>query len=319
MKPPYSLTSEILSLIASISEKLGAINATHIQTPRTELRKANRIRTIQSSLGIEGNTLSIDQVTAIIDNKKVVAPHRDILEVKNAIAAYEQLQDYKATRMNSFLNAHSKLMNGLVRFPGRFRSKGAGIVKGAELTHLAPKAEMVRPLMENLFSYLKHDKDPLLVKSCVFHYELEFIHPFEDGNGRMGRLWQSVILKDLNPVFAFLPVETIIKKKQAAYYKVLQQSDKTGNSAPFVSFMLSAIDEALAQQLQERRKPMNAAERMAAFRKATGTIGFSRKDYLGYFKNISTATASRDIKEAVDEKLIRKKGDKRTAVYFFTG
>ena len=318
MKPPYSITSEILSLILSISEKLGAINATHLQAPRTELRKANRIKTIHSSLEIEGNTLSLDQVTAIIDNKKVLAPQKDILEVKNAIKVYDALHGFTSSSLPSFLKAHALLMKGLVSFPGKFRSSGAGIVKGSKLTHLAPKASMVRPLMNDLFSYLKKDKDPLLIKSCVFHYELEFIHPFEDGNGRMGRLWQSVILKYLNPIFLFLPVETIIKQKQSAYYKVLAKSDKSGNSTLFIEFILAAIDKALDEQLQERRSPITGEERMNIFIEHFGKNDFSRKDYLEYFKDISAPTASRDLKAAVDKKVIRIRGDKRTAVYYFS-
>jgi Fic family protein len=317
MKPPYSITPRILSLLASISEKLGEIKASHLQTPRAELRKSNRIKTIQSTLEIEGNTLSIEQVTAVINNKRVIAPQKDILEVKNAIAVYDVLQGFKASSISSLLQAHALLMKGLVQQPGKFRSTGAGIVKGSKLTHLAPKANMVRPLMNDLFSYLKNDKDPLLLKSCVFHYEFEFIHPFEDGNGRMGRLWQSVVLKDLNPVFAFLPIESIIKQQQAEYYEALGKSDKTGNSNAFMEFMLAAIDTALAEQLQERRSPLTTDERIDLFRVYIGKNEFSRKDYLGYFKDISPPTASRDLKAAVEKKIMKRTGDKRTAVYGF--
>lgn len=318
MKPPYSITPGILSLISSISEKLGAINATHLQAPRTELRRSNRIKTIHSSLGIEGNTLSIDQVTAIIENKRVMAPPKDILEVRNAIVVYDVLQEFKVSGLPSFLKAHSILMKGLVRKPGKFRLEGAGIVKGSKLTHLAPKASMVKALMNDLFSYLKNSSDPLLIKSCVFHYELEFIHPFEDGNGRMGRLWQSVILKELNPIFSFLPVESIIKQQQSRYYKALEKSDKAGNSTAFIEFMLSAINVALADQLKERRLPMNAEERISIFREQFGKNEFSRKNYLDFFKDISPPTGSRDLKAAVDMKILKRKGDKRTAVYYFS-
>lgn len=316
-QPPYSITPEILVLISAISEKIGTIHATRLQAPRTELRRSNRIKTIHSSLGIEGNTLSIDQVTAILDNKRVKAPQKDILEVKNAIRAYDAFPGFKASSLSSFLKAHSILMKDLVRTPGKFRSAGAGIVKGSALTHLAPKASSVKALMNDLFSYLKNSPDPLLIKSCVFHYELEFIHPFEDGNGRMGRLWQSVILKDLNPVFSFLPVESIIRQRQPKYYKALEKSDKAGNSTPFIVFMLGAINLALAELLQERRSPLTADERISIFREQIEKDVFSRKNYLDFFKDISAPTASRDLKAAVDKKIIRKKGDKRTAVYYF--
>lgn len=317
MKPPYSITQVILTLISSISEKLGMINANYLQVPKTELRKANRIKTIHSTLKIEGNTLSIDQVTAIIENKRVIAPQKDILEVKNAIIVYDVIQSFKAFSLASFLKAHALMMNGLIQQPGKFRSAGAGIVKGSKLTHLAPKASMIKGLMNDLFYYLKNDKDLLLIKSCVFHYELEFIHPFEDGNGRMGRLWQSVILKELNPIFSFLPVETIIKQNQSEYYKVLAQCDKSGNSNLFIEFILAAIDEALSEQLNERRSPLSAEQRMKIFRAQIGENEFSRKNYLEYYKDISAPTASRDLKAAVDKKIISRKGEKRLSLYKF--
>ena len=160
MKPPYSITPVFLSLISTISEKLGAINANHLQAPRTELRKANQIKTIHSTLEIEGNTLNIDQVTAVIENKRVIAPQKDILEVKNAIKVYDAFQSFNALSLPSFLKAHALLMKGLIPVPGKFRTAGAGIVKGSKLTHLAPKANMVKALMNDLFSYLKNDKDP---------------------------------------------------------------------------------------------------------------------------------------------------------------
>ena len=317
MKPPYSITPRILDLLTSVSEKLGEIKASHMQVPRAELRKTNRIKTIQSTLEIEGNILSIEQVTAVINNKRVIAPHKDILEVKNAIGVYDILQSFKASSISSFLKAHALLMKGLVKRPGKFRSAGAGIVKGSQLTHLAPKASLVKGLMNELFNYLKTDSAPLLIKSCVFHYELEFIHPFEDGNGRMGRLWQSVILKDLNPLLAFLPVEMIIKQKQSDYYKALEKSDKSGNSTPFIEFILRAIDQALADQLQERRLPLTADDRIKIFKEHVGVNEFSRKNYLEFFKDISAPTASRDFKAAVDKKIIKRTGNKRTSVYCF--
>ena len=318
MKPPYSITPVILSLISTISEKLGAINANHLQAPRTQLRKANQIKTIHSTLEIEGNTLSIDQVTAVIENKRVIAPQKDIHEVKNAIKVYDAFQSFNALSLPSFLKAHALLMKGLIPMPGKFRTAGAGIIKGSKLTHLAPKANMVKALMNDLFFYLKNDKDLLLIKSCVFHYELEFIHPFVDGNGRMGRLWQSVILKELNPIFVFLPVELIIKQRQSEYYKVLEKSDKSGNSTLFIEFILAAIDEALSTQVNQRRAPVTAEERIKIFREQVGKNEFSRKDYLEYFKEISAPTASRDLKSAVEQKIIRRRGDKRTAVYNFS-
>ena len=318
MKPPYTITPRILSLITAISEKVGAINAVHLQHPKAELRKANRIKTIQSSLEIEGNTLSMDQVTALLENKKVLAPEKDITEVKNAIAVYNLLEELEATSISSFLIAHKLLMKGLISSAGRFRTGGVGIIKGSQLTHLAPPAKMVRSLLNNLFTYLKKDKDPLLIKSCVFHYEMEFIHPFSDGNGRMGRLWQTVILKKYNPLFSFLPVETVIKKRQSDYYSALSKADKAGNSTPFIEFMLEALDEALKEQLHERQSPLSANNRILIFKNLIGKTPFTRKDYMDYFKTISPATASRDLKMAVDSMILKITGEKRTAKYIYS-
>lgn len=195
MKPPYKITSAILKLIASISEKIGAVNAIHLNRPPTELRKKNWIKTIQSTLEIEGNTMTIAQITAIIENKKVIGPEKDILEVKNAIAVYDYMDQLNPFNFDSFCEAHGILMNGLIESAGKLRNKSVGIVKGAEVAHLAPPFEMLKSLMNDLFDYLNNDEDLILLKSCVFHYEMEFIHPFIDGNGRMGRLWQTLILK----------------------------------------------------------------------------------------------------------------------------
>jgi Fic family protein len=317
VKPPYSITPRILELVMQVSEKIGEVNAAHLQRPRAELRKSNRIKTIQSSLEIEGNTLTIEQVTAILDNKRVLAPKKDILEVKNAIAVYDAIHRFKPYSLPSFLAAHKMLMNQLISSPGRLRTGGVGIVKGSQLTHMAPSGTMVKPLMNNLFTYLKKDADPLLIKTCVFHYELEFIHPFTDGNGRMGRLWQSVLLLQQYPVFEFIPIETIIKKRQAEYYRALGQSDKAGNCTVFIEFMLQVMDEAMKQLLTSHPVALSGRDRMEIFQAQIGVNSFTRQDYLLAFKEISTATASRDLKEAVEKKLLVKRGDKRTSVYQF--
>jgi Fic family protein len=317
MKPPYTLTPSILTLLILISEKIGEISAAHLELPKAELRKANRIKTIQASLEIEGNTLSVEQVTALIDNKRVLAPKKDILEVQNAISLYKQLESLQAVSISSFLNAHAILMKGLIPAAGKFRTAGAGIVKGSDLTHLAPSAALVKGLMNDLFAYLKKDKDPILIRSCVFHYELEFIHPFVDGNGRMGRLWQTVLLGGQYPVFAYLPIEIIIKSKQKDYYRALSLSDKAGNSTLFIEFMLGVINEALQELLRAERQTLSAVDRIELYRQSNPGDSFTRRDYLAKYKEISTATASRDLKGAVEKKLLVKKGAKRTTVYRF--
>ena len=227
MKPLYKITPYILAKVASISEKLGEIKAARLHRPPTELRKRNRIRTIHSSLVIEGNTLTFDQVTALLEKKRVIAPLKDITEVKNAIRVYENIGLFDPFSIESLCEAHRILMDGLVENAGRLRNKSVGIMKGKQLAHVAPSGTLVKSLLNDLFGYLENDDEILLVKSCVFHYEFEFIHPFLDGNGRMGRLWQSVILMKYNPVFEYLPVESLIKENQEDHSTILSaQSSK---------------------------------------------------------------------------------------------
>ena len=317
MKPPYQITNRILELIASISEKIGEVNAAYLFKPPTELRKKNRIKTIQSSLEIEGNSLSLDQVTAILDNKRVFAPEKDIIEVKNAIKAYENLDSYNPTSLVSFCSAHKTLMHGLIENPGKIRTKPVGIVKGAIITHIAPPGDIVKSLVKDLFDYLKKEKDLILIKSCVFHYEIEFIHPFMDGNGRMGRLWQTVILKEYSPVFEFLHIESLIKARQSEYYRILGESDNKGNSTGFIEFMLQIINESLEELLTNQNVNLTSQDRISIFKEQIKNSSFNRQDYMRQFKDISSATASRDLKLAVDDNILEKSGDKRTTLYKF--
>jgi Fic family protein len=317
MKPPYQITTKILEQITSIAEKIGEINAAYLYKPPTELRKKNRIKTIQSSLEIEGNSLSLDQVTAILDNKKVIAPKKDILEVKNAIKTYESLDSYNYTSLTSFCKAHATLMNGLIENAGKIRTKSVGILKGSKVTHIAPPGDIVKSLVKELFDYLKKDNDILLIKSCVFHYEIEFIHPFMDGNGRIGRLWQTLILKQYSPVFEFLPIESLIKAKQNDYYRILGESDNKGDSTGFIEFIFQIINESLEELLTNKNVNLTSKDRLVIFKEKIGKSSFNRQDYLRHFKDISTATASRDLKLAVDSGLLDKSGDKRTTSYKF--
>lgn len=317
MKPPYEITSKILTLIASISEKIGEVNAAHLNKPPAELRKKNRIKTIQSSLEIEGNTLTVEQITDLLDNKRILAPRKDILEVKNAISVYNQLNKFKVFELKSLCKAHEILMKELIENPGKLRTGSVGIVKGSDITHIAPPGEMVHSLMTDLFKYLKNDDDLILIKSCVFHYEFEFIHPFIDGNGRMGRLWQTMILKEHAPVFEFLPIESLVKSRQQEYYNVLGKSDKQGTSTAFIEFMLEIIKDALEELLKVQNISLTNNDRILNFKEIIGTNEFSRQDYLRAFKNISQATASRDLKIAVENGVLEKQGDKRTTKYRF--
>jgi Fic family protein len=317
MKPPYQITNKIIELIASISEKIGEVNSAYLYKPPTELRKRNRVKTIQSSLEIEGNSLSLEQVTAILDNKRVIAPKKDILEVKNAIKVYANLDSFNPTSLTSFCKAHSMLMHELIDNPGKIRTKPVGIIKGSVITHVAPPGNIVKSLLTDLFDYLKKDKDLLLIKSCVFHYETEFIHPFMDGNGRMGRLWQTVILKQYSPVFEFLPIESLIKARQLEYYKILGESDNQGNSTGFIEFMLQIISQSLEELLTSQNVNLTSNDRIAIYKEKIVIDSFTRQDYMRHFKDISSATASRDLKVAVDKGILIKTGDKRTTQYRF--
>lgn len=317
MRPPYEISHKILNLISLISEKIGEVRSAHLIKPPTELRKRNRIRTIQSSLEIEGNTLSVEQITDLIDNKRVLAPKKDIKEVKNAIKVYAMLDSFDTYKLDSLCFSHGVLMEGLLDNAGSIRKTSVGIVKGEDVAHIAPPGDMVYFLMKDLFEYLKNDDDMLLLKSCVFHYEFEFIHPFLDGNGRMGRLWQTMILKEYSPVFEYLPIETLIKERQQDYYNALGKSDIQGNSTSFIEFMLEIIDQALEDLLSSQNIALKNIDRIEVFKEIIAYDSFSRQDYLRHNKDISPATASRDLKDAVDNGILKKTGDKRLTKYQF--
>ncbi len=314
MKPPYDLTPEIIKYVVSISEKIGAVNAKYLIKQNPTLRKQNRIKTIHSSLSIEGNTLTEEQITALLDNKRIVGPEKDIKEVLNASKIYKELYKFNYHSEKDFLKAHKMLMYGLIEGEGKYRTKGVGIIKGSKVEHLAPPSKNIPFLMKELFQYLKDKSEITLIKSCVFHYEMEFIHPFLDGNGRMGRLWQTLILIQEYPIFEFLPFETIIAKNQKQYYKALSLADKQGKSTVFIEFMLKVLDQSLSDLLGNSTKKLNELERMELFLENC-KIEFTRKDYLNYFNDMSTATASRDLLSGVSRGLIEKFGDKKLSVY----
>ncbi|WP_445760311.1 MULTISPECIES: Fic family protein [Bacteroidota] len=315
MRPPYEINSKILKLITSISEKIGEVNASFLVKSSPSLRKQNQIKTIHSSLQIEGNTLTEQQITAILEKKRVIGPSKDIKEVQNAIRVYETIEDYKFDSISSFLKAHKILMEGLIERPGTFRSEGVGIVKGSKVEHLAPPAENVHYLMNDLFDYLKNEDEIPLIKSCVFHYEMEFIHPFADGNGRMGRLWQTIILMSKYAVFQYLPFETLISKTQEDYYKVLSICDKTGKSTVFIEYMLSVINDTLTELIGSSvAVKMNQDDRLQHFY-SLNMDTFTRKDFMQVFKHLSSASASRDLKAGIDKGLFSKSGDKRLTTY----
>ena len=243
--PPFTVSAEAINLIAEISAQIERYAIRLEQEDGLRLRKANRIKTIHSSLAIEGNTLSEDEVRDIIDGKKIVAPIRQIQEVKNAIQTYEMYPSLDAFKEKDLLKAHGVMMQALVDDAGCYRRGGVGVFGERGLVHLAPPADRVPMLMGDLFDWLKHSKDHLLIRSCVFHFEFEFIHPFIDGNGRMGRLWQSLILGKLHSMFEHLPVENMVYSNQQQYYEAITASTNAGQSGPFIDFMLNEIYKTL--------------------------------------------------------------------------
>lgn len=253
-KPPFTITSKIINLISSISEKIGEINSLEKSPHQIRLRKENRIKTIHSSLAIENNSLSLEQITAIIEGKKVLGNPNEIKEVKNSIQAYDLLLMLNPYKEDDLLKAHKLMMQDLVEVNGKYRTDGVGIFNGERVVHLAPPADRVSELMADLFNWLKTSDIHPLIKSCVFHYEFEFIHPFQDGNGRMGRLWQTVILKEWKEIFAWLPVETLIKENQEEYYKVLGASDSAADSTKFIEFMLILILNTIEEIITNENK-----------------------------------------------------------------
>lgn len=244
-QPPYTLTPAILRLVAEISEVIGRYTALSDSQLAPRLRRENRIRTIHASLAIENNTLTLEQVTAVIKGHRVLGHPREIQEVRNAFSAYEAMENWEPSSRGDLLAAHHQLMAGLVDDAGVFRTGGVGIFRGDQLLHMAPPARRVPHLVDDLLGWLKSTDEHPLVSSCVFHYELEFIHPFADGNGRMGRLWQTLILRRWKPLLAYLPVETVIRERQEEYYLVLAEADQSADATAFVEFMLKALLDAL--------------------------------------------------------------------------
>jgi len=234
--PPYTITSKILKLSTQIIEELTKLQFTDVQKVNPMLRKKNRIKTIAGTLEIEGNFIGEEKITAILDGKRVLGTVKEVAEVEGAIKAYEKIDEFRYDKLDDLLLAHKILMNEILASSGRFRNVN---VKVGE--HIAPQPTIVHELMINLFSWLKKSDEHMLLKSCIFHYEFEFIHPFSDGNGRIGRLWQSVILNSFNPIFLLIPTESIVREHQEEYYKAIEDSTEQGESTPFIEFMLEMI------------------------------------------------------------------------------
>ncbi len=261
-QPPFTLTSEIVTLVANIAEQVGRLNAQPDSGLDLRLRRINRIRSVTGSLAIEGNTLSEAQITAILDGKTVLAPPKELQEARNALTVYERLGEWNAHDEADLLAAHRQLMLGLLDHPGVYRSGGVGVMGDGKVLHMAPQANRVPKLMGQLFDWLGNTREHPLIASSVFHYELEFIHPFADGNGRMGRLWQTLLLSRWQPAFAWLPVESLVHQQQQAYCQALNASTKASDSAPFIRFMLSCILDAASKADAKTRAELRVKTRV---------------------------------------------------------
>ena len=311
-KPPFEITEAALSDVMEISELVGKISSTQNLSTSPILRRQNRIRTIYSSLAIEQNTLSLEQVTAVLSGKRVLAPPKYIAEVKNAYEIYDHLAELNPYSIDDLLLAHRTMMQGLVHEAGEFRSRPVGVVDNqGNVLHFGTLPQYVPYLMEELVQWTESSPFPLLIKSCVFHYEFEVIHPFADGNGRIGRLWHTLLLSKWNPLFAWLPIESIIHDHQVEYYAAINQSNAQGEGTAFIEFMLGIIKEALQEAIDEQpaEKPSMQSkeelrwEKIADFLRTNSTI---QNSDVQNFLDVSSATASRILNALTKEgKLIK--------------
>lgn len=309
-KPPFEITNEILDCVAEIAELVGRVSATEGLSQNPMLRRTNRIRTIYSSLAIEQNTLSLEQVTAVLDGKHVLAPPKDIAEVKNAYEIYEMMDSLDPYSVDDLLRAHGVMTRGLVGESGEFRSRPVGVVdKQGNVLHVGTLPDYVPGLVGELFEWLKNSDFHMLIKSCVFHYELELIHPFADGNGRIGRLWHTLLLTQWKLLFAWLPVESIIHDRQDEYYRAINRSNFNGESGAFILFMLSAIKEALLEAIEniDSAENMSTEElrwyKICRFLKENKVI--TNADVRQIF-DVSSATANRILAKLCEEEKLCK-------------
>lgn len=246
--PPFELTNRMISDVAEIAELVGRVSSTDRLSANPALRRSNRIRTIYGSLAIEQNTLTLEQVTAVLNGKRVLAPPKDIAEVRNAFEIYERLEELDPYSIDDLLTAHGAMMRGLEQEAGAFRSRPVGVVnQSGEIVHFGTLPQYVPDAVMNLLNWVQDSELPMLVRSCVFHYEFELIHPFSDGNGRTGRLWHTLLLSKWNPMFAWLPVESIVHDHQQEYYEAINTSNAAVSSTAFIEFMLSAIKASLME------------------------------------------------------------------------
>ena len=315
-KPPFEINNSILTLITGIAELIGQVNAEQNLSTNPVLRRSNRIRTIYSSLAIEQNTLSLEQVTAVISGKRVVAPPKDITEVKNAYEIYEMMDTLNPYSIDDLLTAHEVMTRGLVSESGCFRSGPVGVVdRQGNILHFGTLPAYVPSAVMELLKWTEESDFHMLIKSCVFHYELELIHPFADGNGRIGRLWHTLLLTQWKPIFAWLPIESMIHNRQSEYYQAINQSNDDCDSTAFIEFMLSIIKDALAEAVQtDHTAASNLSRWDQVYRFIQQHGAISNIDVRQMF-DVSSATANRILAKFVEENKIQKVRSGRTWKY----
>ena len=310
--PPFKITNAIIGLVADIAELTGKLTSIHPLSTNPTLRRSNRIRTIHGSLAIEQNTLSLEQVTAVINGKHVLAPPKDIAEVKNAYEIYERLDELDPYSVDDLLTAHGIMTRGLVEESGYFRSRSVAVVdQQGNILHFGTLPDYVPGLTKDLLEWTKNSEVHMLIRSCVFHYELEQIHPFADGNGRIGRLWHTLLLSKWNPAFAWLPVESMIHANQRAYYDAINASNAAGSSTTFIEFMLTIIKASLIDSIKTSDEMSDGTMDKATLRwlqieKFLETHEFIMNADVRALCNVSAATANRILASlAADGKLTK--------------
>ena len=312
--PPFTITPTILDLVSQISEAIGKLELLAPTAITPKLRKANKIKTITGTLAIEGNTLGIEKVTAILEGKQVIGSVREIAEVNGAIKVYDNLDNFDYKKLDDLLSAHKMLMGQILTKAGSFRTGNVGVGGEEGVVHVAPPYDRVPQLMGNLFDWLSSTDIHPLIKSSVFHYEFEFIHPFEDGNGRIGRLWQSLILYDWKSIFSAVPIESVIKESQQGYYDALEAAGSAGENTPFVAFMLQSILRSCEEELAAERDvpktvpknvPINRQEKITRLMQENSAVTIEQ---LAHACDVSDKTIKRDIAKLKEEGRVERVG-----------
>jgi len=321
-EPRFTVTAKILDDVMDITDTLAKMRLGKNNTILPQLRRANRLRSLHSSLAIEGNSLSLDDVSAIIDGKKIVGPENEITDVLNAYAAYDMMDSLDPFSTENLLKVHGVMMEGTSGSAGSFRTGSEGVFDGdGNCIYLAPGPELVPGMIDDLLDWTENSDYPMMIKSCVFHYRFEYIHPFEDGNGRVGRLWQTLLLSQYDGSFEWIPVESVIRRDQKGYYDAIAVSNEYSDCTPFLEFMTGAILKALKEFMESSvREDAGCTERLTS----NETVLYAMiRD--GYYENIQQAademgvsrpTLNRILKSLRDKKVIRKEGNKKSGIWY---